>query len=104
MMHIVNSCSQIPIRLTAERWAHIVEEHSELAGLREDVLETISDPERVLVGNTAELFAVRMLESGKALVVVYREISPDDGFIITAFVTRRLASLNRRRQIWPPSN
>lgn len=29
------SRGQVRIRLTAERWAHIVEEHCELAGLRE---------------------------------------------------------------------
>lgn len=32
----------VPIRLTAERWAHIVEEHAELAGLREEALQTIA--------------------------------------------------------------
>ncbi len=97
----VQSRGGVPIRLTAERWAHIVEEHCELAGMREDVLEAVAAPERVLAGRAGELFALRMVETGKALVVVYREASPDDGFVITAFVTRRLESLERRKQIWP---
>jgi len=104
MMIIVISRGGIPIRLTDERWAHIVEEHCELAGMREEVMQTISDAERVVTGNAGELLAVRMVEAGKALVVVYREVSADDGFVITAFLTRRLASLDRREQVWPPKN
>lgn len=48
----------VPIRLSEERWAHIAEEHAELAGMR-------------------------------------------DGFVITAFVTRRIRSLEQREQLWP---
>lgn len=103
MTETVISRHQVPIRLTDERWAHIVEEHVELAGLRTDVLGTVSEAERVLEGGAGELLAVRMLEADKALVVVYRETEPDDGFIITAFLTRRLAGLDRRQQVWPPS-
>ena len=97
----VLSRNEIPIRLTGERWSHIVEEHSEMAGLREEVLQTISDAERIVAGNAGELLAVRLVEAGKAIVVVYREVSLEDGFVITAFLTRRLASLDRRKQIWP---
>lgn len=91
----------VPIRLTDERWVHIVEEHSELAGMRQDVLEAVSEAERVLAGSLGELIAVKGLETGRALIVVYRETSPDDGFVITAFESSRLASLDRRQQIWP---
>jgi hypothetical protein len=83
------------IRLTAERWAHIVDTHCELAGLREEVLETIARPDRVLAGVEEERLAVRELESGKWLVVVYRE-TVGDGFVITAFLTRRHRSLDKR--------
>ena len=92
----------VPIRLTDERWQPIIEEHAELGDLREEVLETIRHAERVLSGTVGELFAVRMMEPGKAIVVVYREASGDDGFVITAFLTRRLRSLDRREQTWPP--
>jgi hypothetical protein len=86
--------------LTDERWTHISEEHCELAGLRLEVLETVANPDRVLAGNEGELLAARRLETGKFLVVVYRE-EQADGFIITAFMTRRAAALNRRKQLWP---
>ena len=101
MMRIAVSRAGVPIRLTDERWAHIVEEHAELAGMREDVLEAVAEADRVVGGHQNELLAVRMLEKDRALVVVYREVSADDGFVITAFLTRRLASLERRQQLWP---
>ena len=90
----------MPIRLTDERWAHITEEHCELAGLKQEVLGTLAGPVRVLAGNVGELLGVRELEAGKFLGVVYRE-GRGDGFVITAFLTRRVGSLNRRKQLWP---
>jgi hypothetical protein len=100
MTATVISRTGIPIRLTDERWTHITEEHCELAGLRSDVLETVTRPARVLAGGAGELLAVAELATGKFLVVVYRE-RQRDGFVITAFLTRRTASLNRRKQLWP---
>ena len=96
----VTSKNGLPIRLTDERWTHITEEHAELAGMRLEVLETVSQPERVLAGGEGELPAVRALEVGKFLVVVYRVLD-EDGFMITAFITRRVGSLDRRKQLWP---
>ena len=100
MLAVVLSKNGVPIRLTDERWTHITEEHGELAGLRLEVLEAIAEPARVLEGRGGELLAVRELEPGKDLVAVYRELE-QDGFVITAFVTRRRAALDRRRQRWP---
>lgn len=100
---VVQSRGGVPIRLTAERWTHIVEEHAELAGRREEVLETVTDAERVVEGQGGELLAVRSMEERRAMVVVYREVDQSDGFIITAFLTRRLASIDRRQQLWPPT-
>jgi hypothetical protein len=95
----ITSKNGIPIRLTDERWAHIAEEHGELAGRRTEVLTAVSQPVRVLAGRAGELLALRESEAGKWLVVVYRE-ERADGFVITAFLTRRIASLNRRKQLW----
>lgn len=100
MIDRVTSKNGSAIRLTDERWAHITEEHCELAGLRSEVVATVLQPERILLGGDGELIAVRELEEGKHLVVVYREGS-NDGFIITAFLTRRVRSLAKRRQVWP---
>ncbi len=94
----------VRIRLTAERWAHIVAEHPELLPLHEAVLLTVANAERVVTASDGALIAIRLVASRKALVVVYRESSMHDGFIITAFVTTRLAALERRKQLWPPKN
>ncbi len=91
----------IRIRLTDERWLHIVEEHSELAGMLESVLDAIENADAVYEGTAGELFAARLIVAGKHLIVVYRETPPLDGFIITAFLTRRTSYLERRRRVWP---
>ena len=100
MTETATSKNGVAIRLTDERWSHITEEHAELAGYRFEVLETVAQPERILSGSAGELLALRKQNDGKVLVVVYREAA-NDGFVITAFLTRREASLNRRKQLWP---
>jgi len=100
MIETILSKNKISIRLTDERWTHITEEHCELAGMRLEVLETIANPFRILAGGDDELLAVRELEEGKYIVVVYRELN-NDGFIITAFLTRKTKFFSRRKQIWP---
>jgi hypothetical protein len=89
-----------PIRLPDERWAHIALEHGELAGARDRVLETVRSPEVVHEGANGELLAVSPSVDGKSLVVVYRD-DGEDGFVITAFLTSRMAQLARRPQLWP---
>lgn len=100
MSVIAISQNKVPIRLTEERWAHITEEHGELATRQADVLQTIAAPIRILAGGAGELLATREIEPGKWLIVVYRE-NNSDGFVITAFLTRRIRSLDRRTQLWP---
>jgi hypothetical protein len=100
MAETVISRSGIRIRLTDERWTHIIEEHGEIIGLRSHVLDAVESADRVLMGGLGELLAIKEMEPGKWIVVVYRE-DADDGFIITAFLTRRVRSLERRRQVWP---
>jgi len=100
MPETVISKNSVPIRLTEERWVHITEEHCELAGMRLEVLDTVANPSKILAGGAEELLALREVAPSKYLIVVYREFEKD-GFIITAFLTTRTQSLNRRRQLWP---
>jgi hypothetical protein len=88
------------IRLPSERWEHIVTGHGELADMQQEVLDAIAEPERVLRGTEGELLAVREAEAGKWLIVIYRELG-NDGFIITALLTRRRQWLEKREQLWP---
>jgi hypothetical protein len=90
----------ILIRLTAERWTHIIEEHGELARMQREVLEAIAQPNRFLEGGDGEFLAVRQQGSERFLIAVYRELG-QDGFIITAFLTSKINALSRRRQVWP---
>jgi len=43
-MRIIISKTGVPIRFPEERWFHITEEHSEMAGYYFEVLETIEEP------------------------------------------------------------
>jgi hypothetical protein len=69
----------MPIRITDERWMHVVESHDYIAGNRELVVETVADPD--------------------AHVVVYRELE-NDGFLITAFMTSAPETILQKGVIW----
>ncbi len=97
-MDIVISKGGVPIRLTEERWAHIVENHDELAGRMDDVLEALEDPTWVTRGYGGALIAWRALGRGRYLAVLYKETGKMDGFVITAFLTSKP---KRTPKIWP---
>lgn len=99
MIGVAVSKNGIPIRLTGERWYHIVENHDELAGLSDEVLLTVEDPDYIVKGWKDELLAVRKFAEDKYLVVVYKELK-NDGFIITAFLTKKVNKILRRGVIW----
>ena len=71
-----------------------------MAGYYFEALETVEEPEAIYEGKAGECIAVREIEKGKYIVVVYRELSKENGFVITAFLTRRRKQLERRRKIW----
>ncbi|RMF39109.1 MAG: hypothetical protein D6759_00120 [Chloroflexi bacterium] len=95
------SVNGVPIRLTRERWFHIVENHDELAGRYDDVLSTIENPDLILQGYGGALLAVRGMGRLRYLVVVYKELSSDDGFVLSAYFTRKI---DRRKAIWKRSS
>jgi hypothetical protein len=64
-MDIVYSNNNVPIRLTAERWLHIVENHDEVAGFYDDVLRAVEDPDYVLEGYEGALNALKEFGEGK---------------------------------------
>ena len=101
-MFIVYSHSQVPIRLTIERWKRIVTNHPEMDTQKERVLETVAEPDLIQEGDDGELLAVRFYEetplTSKHLVVAYRETDTEDGFVVTAYLTRRLST--QRTLLW----
>jgi len=56
-MDVVKSRNDVPIRLTGERWLHITEEHSELAGYYFEVLEVVKEPVAIYEGEAGECIA-----------------------------------------------
>lgn len=103
-MIISYSKAAVPIRLTDERWKHIIERHPELRGEIEKVIKTISNPDFVQEGDGGELLAVKFYKktslTSKYVIVAYKEISKLDGFIITAYLANRSAEW--RKIIWKP--
>lgn len=96
-MDIAFSIEGIPIRLTAERWFHIVENHDDLAGYYDAVLDTVEAPDLVLRGYRGSLIAVRGYGRRRYLLVIYKQLSHDDGFVITAYFSSKF---NRKQVIW----
>jgi len=96
---IAYSVNGVPIRLTDERWEHIVIQHSELESYRDDCVNVIEHPDLVLRGYGGALIAVKGYGRRGYLTVVYKEVSANDGFVITAHFSRRI---ERRGIIWRP--
>ena len=61
-MDIAVSKNGVKIRLTAERWKHIIESHSEMAGYYFEVLDTIENPDAIYKGRIGEYIALKKLK------------------------------------------
>lgn len=98
-MEVVYSVNGIPIRLPSERWFHIVENHDDLAGYYEDVLDAIEKPDIIIRGYGGALIAVKGMGTQRYLGVIYKEYPlKKDGFVLSAYFTSKI---NRRKAIWP---
>lgn len=80
----------VPIRLTQERWFHIVETQDEMAGRYDEVLSAIEVPDYIIQGYRDALVALKTIGKRKFVAVIYKEISKKDGFVITAFLTSKV--------------
>ena len=101
-MLIVRSRNGVPVRLTEERWQHILRRHPEMVDQRERILETIAEPDMIQEGDFGEMLAVRFYPetpiTRKYLMVAFREIGQEDGFVLTAYLTNQPSP--RREVIW----
>jgi hypothetical protein len=70
-----------------------------MAGYLHDVLLTVAAPDMVLQGVADELLAAVYNRNDKLLVVVYKE-TESDGFILTAFFTKKIEQLFKRKIVW----
>jgi hypothetical protein len=99
MSEIALSKNGVPIRLNEERWVHIIENHEDIAGYMDDVLETIENPDYIIKGYRDALIALKRFSQRKFLAVVYKEIKATDGFIITAYFSSKI-KINREVVLW----
>ena len=88
-MQIAFSVNGVPIRLTPERWSHIIESRDELAGMMPDVLNTVESPDWVTKGYRGALVAWKGFGRRRFLAMVYKEVDKTDGFVVTAFFTNK---------------
>jgi hypothetical protein len=77
---------------------HIVEARDELAGRAQEVLAVVEGPDWVTRGYRDSLVAWKGYGRMRYLAVIYKEIGATDGFIITAFFTRKP---RKRKKVWP---
>lgn len=96
-MDVIYSINRVPIRITSERWFHIVENHDDLAGYYDEILDTVENPDAVLCGYRGSLIAGKQLGRKRCLLVSYREVTVSDGFIITAYFSDKL---DWKKAIW----
>ncbi len=97
-MNVAYSTNGVLIRLTEERWEHIISNKPYMVTLDDAIVQAIENPTVVLRGYAGSLVAVLNLARERFLHVVYKEVSVDDGFVITAYVS---AKYNRDAVIWP---
>jgi hypothetical protein len=95
ILAIVDSINGVSVRLTEERWEHILTNHLELSDSDLDlILDAVKDPEYILSGYRGSLIAIVVLGRSRYLHVVYKEVNRDDGFIITAGIRPKMRKRN----------
>lgn len=98
----VLSKNNVPIRLTDERWQHIITNHPEIKeGDFSQFMKVIKNPDLILKGSRGELLAIKKLYRKNLWIVVpYKEITKKDGFVLTAYFTSDLTWLFKKEIIW----
>ena len=93
-MEFVKSKNNIPFRITDERQKYVLENHDDLAGYIDEITDTLEFPDFIIKGNNNTKIVLRDIRFNKYPAVVYKKISQDDGFLITAYFTSKLTLEN----------
>src|ERR1041385_8802110 len=101
ILGIVDSVNGVPIRLTDERWEHILDSHPELASYRETILDAVENPDYILASRRGALAAVIVVGRKVFLHVFYIEKSRYDGFIISTWMKERM---DKTKIVWRKEN
>ena len=102
MSKIIISKNNVPIRLTDERWQHITTGHPEMADYYYEILETVENQEIIYEGDYGGLIAIskKLENTNKFIIVIYKEISEEDGFIITAYYSNKIQVFEKKKILW----
>jgi hypothetical protein len=105
-MDVANSKNGVPIRMTAERWQHITTGHPEVSDYYYEILETIENPQTIYEGNNKAKIAVKTFKerNDKFVVVIYKELGSNEGFVITAYLSTRKQEFKKKRILWEQPN
>lgn len=101
ILGIADSVNGVPIRLTDERWEHILDSHPDLASYRETVLDAVENPDYILASRRGALAAVVVLGRKAFLHVFYVEKGRHDGFILSALVEEKM---DKAKIVWRKEN
>jgi hypothetical protein len=101
ILGIADSVNGVPVRLTDERWAHILDSHPELASYRETILDAVEKTDYILVSRRGVLAAVVVLGRRAFLHVFYVEKGRLDGFILSARVEEKM---DKAKIVWRKEN
>ena len=101
ILGISHSVNGVPIRLTDERWEHILDSHPEITSFRETILDAVENPDYILASRRGALAAVVVLGRKAFLHVFYVEKSRYDGFVLSAWLAE---DLDKTKIIWRKQN
>jgi hypothetical protein len=101
-MKVLTDYAGRAVRLTPEREAHILD-HPEMIDLLDQVRETVAGPEHVVRSAsdpTVELYYrfKRGTKVGDKWLCVVVKYSPDDAFVVTAYLTDKV---KKGEHLWP---
>ena len=102
IVNVAISIHGITIRLTEERWQHITTGHPEIADYYYEILQTLETPEIIYEGsNDAKIAVKKVQENAPAfIVVIYKETSLRDGFVITAYLSNKEQEFKKKKIVW----
>jgi hypothetical protein len=101
IMIVVKSVHGVPVRVTHERIEYICSRHPEMQGHDELIMEAVGEPDFVQDGDYGARMGVKRVPGewpSKYVVAVYKEVGPNDGFLLTSYFTRKPAEW--RKVLW----
>lgn len=79
------------IRLTENQWFHIKHRHSEMSNRLYDIEDTIANPTVKVQHSDETTKFYKFIKEEKRYIMVAVKIFDGDGFVITAYKTRRIS-------------